>query len=80
MYVDHLEEHMKRLARRRIEDHRDSLPRELSNLPDARIIDLITDMATPILRKIEDDAIDAAIAKASSMIRYAKTVEIKKVK
>ena len=70
-FVDHLTEYMKRKASRLIVDHRDSLPQELSNLPDDRVIELITDMATPILRKIEDDAIDAAMARAAGLIRYS---------
>lgn len=70
-YVDHLTEHTKGLVARLVRDHRDSLPQEISSLPDDRIIALVTDMATPILRKIEDDAIVAAIERVAGLIRYS---------
>jgi len=71
-YIDHLTEYMKERVTKLIKDYRNSLPQELSELPDDRIIALITNGATPILRKIEDDAITAAIEKVSNLIRYSK--------
>ena len=71
-YIDHLTEYMKERVAKLIKDYRNSLPQELSELPDDRIIALITNGATPILRKIEDDAITAAIEKVSNLIRYSK--------
>ena len=71
VFVDHLGEYVKRKVERLIQDHRDSLPQELTVLPDDRIIALIVDMATPILRKIEDDAVSAGIEGAASLIRYS---------
>ena len=73
-FVDHLTEYMKAKVERLIEDHRDSLPKEIADLPDDRIIALVTDMATPILRKMEDDAITAAIERVAGLIRYSKRV------
>lgn len=70
-FVDHLQEYIKGLVARLAEDHRDSLPQELSRLPNERIIALVTDMATPILRKIEDDAVTAGVERAASLIRYS---------
>ena len=74
-YIDHLREYMKERVARHIQYHRDSLPPEIQDLPDDRIVALIEDFATPILRRMEDDAIDAAIAKAASLIRYSKKGE-----
>ena len=71
-YIDHLTEYMKERVTKLIKDYRNSLPQELSELPDDRIIALITNGATPILRKIEDDAITAAIEKVSNLIRCLK--------
>lgn len=71
-YVDHLTEYVKEKVATLVRDHGDSLPKELTGLLDERIIALITEMATPILRKIEDDAIVAGIERAASLIRYSK--------
>jgi len=71
-YIDYLTEYVKKRVSILIRDHRDGLPQELSDLPDDRVIELITEMATPILRKIEDDAITAGIEQVAGLIRYAK--------
>ena len=71
-FVDHLTEYMKKRVTRLVQNHRDSLPQELADLPDERIVALITDMATPVLRKIEDDAIASGIERAAGLIRYSK--------
>ena len=71
-FVDHLKEYTKGRVARLIQDHRDSLPRELSDLPDDKLIELISDHAVSILRKIEDDAIEAAIERGAALIRYSR--------
>ena len=74
-FVDHLAEYMKGQVAQLMTDHRDSLPQEFSDLPDDRVIALITEMATPILRKIEDDAIAAGIERVASLLRYSKKAD-----
>lgn len=71
-YVDHLTEYVKGMAEGWIRDHRDLLPQEFADLPEERIAALITEMSTPILRKIEDDVILAGIERAAILIRYSK--------
>ena len=73
-FVDLLSEYIKEKVEKLINDYRNSLPQELADLPNERIIFLITDRATLILRKIEDDAIDAGIERAAYLIRYSRRV------
>ena len=73
--ADHLKKHMERLALQCID--RQFMPAELEGIDRDRLIDLLAEQATPILRKIEDDAIDAAIRQVCSMIRFAKQQEKK---
>ena len=74
-FIDHLKEHMTELARKYVEGESqegfNTFPPELMGIEFERLIQLIADEATPILRKIEDDAIAAAIEKAAALIRYS---------
>ena len=74
-FVDLLTEYIKGKVTRLVSNHKDSLPNELAVLPDEKIISLITEMATPILRKIEEDAITAGIEHTVSLIRYSKKIK-----
>ena len=69
-FVDHLKEYAKERVARLLENHKDSLPPELSDISDDKLIDLIADHAASILRKIEDDAIEAAVERSATLVRY----------
>ena len=75
-YVDHLKEYMRDRAERFVEEMGDHYPKELLDLkasaPDKLAI-LIEDGATPILRKIEDDAIRTAAFRVVTMIAWSKS-------
>jgi hypothetical protein len=71
IFVDHLKEHMKRLVTNYVKDHEDTFPHEFANIPIEKLIELITDQATPVLRKIEGEALDAGIELIASLIRYS---------
>jgi hypothetical protein len=70
-YIDYLQEYMRRLAKRYVEEHADNFPAEFMGLPNDRLIELLVDHSMPILRKIEDDALAAAIHHTCSMLRFA---------
>ena len=71
--TDHLKEYMTVLAKRLIEDYSiEELPIEFKGIEKSRLAYLIAAQAVPILRKIEDDAIRAAIESVAGLIRYAK--------
>lgn len=68
-FVDRLQEYTKELVTKAIE--KGNLPAELKNIPKDKLIYGITDQATPILRKIENDAVDAGIERFASLVRYS---------
>ncbi len=72
-FVDHLQEYMRGLVTRYVEEHKDTntMPPEFKGIPDNRLIELLTDQATPILRKIEGEALDAGIGRMATLIRYS---------
>ena len=73
-FVDHLKEHMLNRAKKYVENIGAHYPPELLKLknksPD-RLIDLIAEGATPILRKLEDDACIRAAMDLTIGIRWA---------
>ena len=72
-YHDYLKEHMTVLARRRVEEFAlENLPSEFAGIEPDKLIYMIADQAVPILRKMEDDAIYAAVEKVAALIRYSK--------
>jgi len=79
-YTDHLREYMKGKAKRFVEEMGDHYPKELLDIrastPD-RLVTLIEDGATPILRKIEDEAIRASAFRVVTMIAWSKKEIIK---
>ncbi|KKM80291.1 hypothetical protein LCGC14_1341420 [marine sediment metagenome] len=71
-YVDHLKEYVTELVKRHLDDHDpEDLPTEFRGISEERLLALIVDQATPILRKIETDAINAAIEVSARLIRYS---------
>ena len=74
-YVDHLQEYMREKAKRFIEHIEDHYPPEIFKLkkehPD-RLIELLAEGATPVLRGLEDNALDATLARLVISIRWAK--------
>ncbi len=74
-FIDHLKEYVRGRAKRFVEDIGDHYPEEILRLknerPD-RLIELLTDGATPILRKMEDDAMESALARLLLMMRWSK--------
>ena len=72
-FVDHLNEYMKGLAKKYIEDSEpENRPAEFKGIKTERLIDLIAEQSTSILRKIKDDAVEAAIERTARLIRYYK--------
>ena len=70
-YTDYLKEYMTGKARQYLDEHKpEDLPIEFVGLPKDRLILGLEDGATPILRKIEDDAIRASVERFASLIRY----------
>lgn len=73
-YTDHLKEYIAELAKRYLEDRDDNtLPVEFKGIERDKLIYLLVDGATPILRKIEDDAIITSVERAAALIRYSKS-------
>ena len=70
-YTDHLKEYIEGLVTKVVDEHSNSLPPEFEGIDHDKLIYLITDLATPVLRKIEDDAIEAGIQNLASLIRYS---------
>ena len=74
-YVDHLQEYMKGKAERFVANIGEHYPEEIVKLknerPD-RLIELLTEGATPILRGMEDNAISSALARIVISIRWSK--------
>ncbi len=70
-YVDHLKEYMKDKVARYVQTQRRALPVEFEGIPEDRLIEGIADHASAILRKIEDDAIEAAVERYAGLIRYS---------
>ena len=70
-YIDYLQEHMKRLVKRYIDNEADNFPTEFKEVPKYRLVNLLVDSSAPILRKMEDDALRAGIYSVCSMIRFA---------
>lgn len=71
-FVDYLTEYMKERVKKYLKDRNpEDLPAEFIKIPPEKLAYLITDLAVPILRKIEDDAIIAAVEKVASLIRYS---------
>lgn len=71
-FVDHLAEHMKGQAQRYFEDRQqEDLPPEFQRVPREILIAQVADHAAAILRKIENDAIAAAVERYAAMIRYS---------
>ena len=70
-FVDHLREYVRGLVAKRIAEE-SGLPTEFKGIPDERIITMVEDLATPILRKIEDEAVDAGIQRFAALVRYSK--------
>jgi len=73
-YIDHLHEHAKHLASRYIQDN-ENLPGEFDTMEQSHLVRTLTDHITGILRKVEDDALMAAVASTSAMVRYAQNVK-----
>ena len=72
-FVDHLTEYMKERVKKYLEDRNpEDLPTEFDRIGTAKLLYLITDSAVPILRKMEDDAVRAAIENTAALIRYSK--------
>ena len=72
-FIDHLNEYVAGLAKKYLADRTpEDLPAEFKGISTEKLIYLIADGATPILRKIEHDAIEAAMERAASLIRYYK--------
>ena len=72
-YVDHLKEYMTERVKKYLENHElEDLPVEFKGIPRTRLIDLLIDQSTPILRKIEDDALRASVESVAALIRYSK--------
>lgn len=74
-YVDHLQEYMRERAKQFVENMGTHYPAELLDIktdrPD-RLIELLTEGATPILRGMEDNAIDSAMGRLLVSIRWSK--------
>jgi len=70
-YIDYLQEHMKQLVKRYVNNEADNFPSEFKQIPKYRLVNLLVDSSVPILRKMEDDALRASICSVCSMIRFA---------
>ena len=74
-YVDHLQEYMRGKAKRFVANIGEYYPEEILKLknerPD-RLIELLAEEATPILRGMEDNAISSALARTLIAIRWSK--------
>lgn len=74
-YIDHLQEYMRGRVKSFVENIGEHYPQEILKLknerPD-RLIELLTEGATPILRGMEDNAISSALARTVIAIRWAK--------
>ncbi len=71
-YVDHLKEYMTERAKCYLDDHdSEDLPIEFKGIAKDRLIYLLVDSATPILRMIEDVAITASVERTAVLIRYS---------
>ena len=74
-YVDHLQEYMRGRAKRFVANIGEHYPEEIMKLknerPD-RLIELLTEGATPILRGMEDNALSSALARIIISIRWSK--------
>lgn len=74
-YVDHLQEYMRERAKRFVENIGEHYPEEIwelkNELPD-RLIELLVEGATPILRGMEDNAISSALARTVIAIRWSR--------
>jgi len=71
-FTDFLKEHVRGLATRYIYEGGLNLPAEFDGIDRDRLITLIVDEATPILRGLEETALHAGINRVCSMIRFAK--------
>lgn len=71
-YTDYLKKYVEGKARKFVREMDDTVPEELKHIREERLISLITDAATPILKGMEDNAIDAACYQITTMIRYSK--------
>jgi len=69
-HIDHLYEHARHLATRYLEDN-ENLPLEFDGMERNHLLRTLADQTTGILRKVEDDALMAAIATTCIMVRHA---------
>lgn len=74
-YVDHLQKYMRGRAKGFVANIGEHYPEEIlelkNNRPD-RLIELLTEGATPILRGMEDNAISSALARIVISIRWSR--------
>lgn len=70
-FTDHLKEHMRGRIKRFLDNMGLYYPPELLSTSKGRLIDLIEERATPILRGIEDSAIRTAAFETLIAIRWA---------
>ncbi len=74
-YVDHLQEYMKGRAKNFVANIGEYYPKEIVELknkhPD-RLIELLAEGATPILRGMEDTAMSSALARTLIAIRWSR--------
>ena len=74
-YIDYLETYMTGRVKRFVENMGDNTPNELKDLRKENLIKTITEFAVPILRGMEDDAIQSACYRLTTGIRWAKQNE-----
>ncbi len=79
-YKDLLADYMKHRIKRGLESYGNNLPIEFKGLSQERLIYNIAEGAVPIMRMMEDFAIEAGIERFASGIRFARLQAKKQVK
>ena len=71
-YVNPLQQYMQEKVEKYLKEHRGILPTEFKEVPQNHLIRYIAEHAANMLRRVEDDALDAGIEKFACLIRISK--------